>query len=376
MSGVDINWGILRQGQQPLDGLLKSYQTGQEIAQNRTTLEQNQAAQQARGMLATDPAAAKRGLLAAGRVQEVQALQTLDDRERADQAHSKAQPLIDQGDFTQAAKVLVNESPETANAVMQLDRAGLQHVHDLGERGASVLMSTLQIPDPAARRTFAQQHRDDIIAAGIPAENFDSFDWGNTSAIQAEALKWMGVKDLAGSVHVGKYGDDIVAVRESPTGVRIEGRTPIPESRAEKLDRQRLAETKDYHQTEEGLARDRIDLERAPTTTGKVLGPIYAKLQRGEPLTPGEQKLYDDAHMSRGFDIFGGGYGDEGAAPPPAATTPKVGINAGKKPATPATPATQAPPPAAVAQLREGTNVTFSNGQTWTLKGGKPTRVK
>lgn len=33
-------------------------------------------------------------------------------------------------------------------------------------------------------------------------------------------------------------------------------------------------------------------------------------------------------------------------------------------------------PPAKAAELKEGENTTFGNGQVWTIKGGKPVKVK
>lgn len=67
-------------------------------------------------------------------------------------------------------------------------------------------------------------------------------------------------------------------------------------------------------------------------------------------------------------------------AQPATAAPPAAGAQAAQPPApAPAQPAAAAggaPPPRALSALREGTPTTFANGQTWTLQGGKPVRVK
>lgn len=65
----------------------------------------------------------------------------------------------------------------------------------------------------------------------------------------------------------------------------------------------------------------------------------------------------------------------QGGAPtgPASPTAPPTA----PRPATPAATTPQAALPAAArAQLREGQNVTFGNGQTWTLRAGKPVRLR
>lgn len=63
--------------------------------------------------------------------------------------------------------------------------------------------------------------------------------------------------------------------------------------------------------------------------------------------------------------ILGGG---------PAAPAMPPGPAAPAAPASPEAPASL--PPEARARLREGINVTFANGQVWTLRGGVPTQVR
>jgi hypothetical protein len=130
------------------------------------------------------------------------------------------------------------------------------------------------------------------------------------------------------------------------------------------------------------------DPRETPTTTGRVLGGIYDKMSRGLPLSPGEQKLYDDAHRHSGslLDELGlDDYGDEGGqpppnanahGPPPAAPPPKGPPS--KAPLFKAPPKVDAgpPPQTAFAGMKEGGRRTFGNGQVWTIHNGKPERVK
>lgn len=87
---------------------------------------------------------------------------------------------------------------------------------------------------------------------------------------------------------------------------------------------------------------------------------LRTKLAAGETLTAGEQKVYDDAIRSDPLARFLA-LTQAGGATPAAAT------------AAPA--AAETLPPEAVKQLKEGVVTTFQNGQKWTLKGGKPTKV-
>lgn len=88
---------------------------------------------------------------------------------------------------------------------------------------------------------------------------------------------------------------------------------------------------------------------------------IYGKIAKGEKLTPGESKLYQDRlradTLARLMETFG--LGGSTTAP----NSSPVGGN---------TPL----PAEAAGQLKEGTETTFGNGQTWTLVNGKPVRLK
>jgi hypothetical protein len=149
------------------------------------------------------------------------------------------------------------------------------------------------------------------------------------------------------------------------------------------------------------LDRQSLDLRRAEqgrvNSTGDVMGPIYKKISAGEPLTPGETKLYEDSRLARMNPLDAALFDEpEAAMPPgprPGVSTPPGGpVNAAAPPVAkaplpargpdrPPTPAPPRPsagglPPQARAALREGAVTEFGNGQQWTLRGGKPVRVK
>lgn len=65
-------------------------------------------------------------------------------------------------------------------------------------------------------------------------------------------------------------------------------------------------------------------------STGDVIGPIYSKIARGQQLTPGEQRLYDDRRAGDPLQAliagFGGGQGYTAPRPPlPVAAPPAPG---------------------------------------------------
>jgi hypothetical protein len=103
---------------------------------------------------------------------------------------------------------------------------------------------------------------------------------------------------------------------------------------------------------------------RAEPRNSSTMESIRGKIAAGEPLTGGEQKVYDDALKADPLARFLAL--SQGSAAPAAPA------------ASPAAPAASAEtlPPAAAKQLKEGIVTTFANGQTWTLTNGKPTRVK
>lgn len=127
-------------------------------------------------------------------------------------------------------------------------------------------------------------------------------------------------------------------------------------------------ETGRHNRADEGLRSAEL-----PTKIGvsQIAAGIAAKIAAGQPLSPGEQKIYDDYNASRQaggmFGIPGmANYGDENPAAAPGQAQPAA-------PAKPAQPAPSTPP---IDRLSEGVNTRFANGQVWTLRGGKAQRVK
>jgi hypothetical protein len=332
-------------------------------------------------MFPTDPGGAQNALAANGDFQDASAVNVLIDRKKTTDAETAAAPFVADGNYGSAARTVAATNPQLAQTYMGLDKAALDHIHALGEHAASVLFSAATLP-PEQRKAYAAEHRDEIVAGGVAADKFDSFDWTDTPKVLATGYQFLDAKNLAGQVKMQKFGDSTVTYRTGPTGVDVLNTQPIPETRTEMMERLRLQEEQRSHRANESVASTRERREAAQTgrinSTGDVMGPIMAKIAQGAPLTPGEQQLYNDR---KNQGIFGnmGGYGDEGTPPPPPAhggapqPTPLSKSAPTAPPAAP-TPAAAAGPP--VTALKEGVARTFANGQEWTLRGGHPVRLK
>lgn len=155
------------------------------------------------------------------------------------------------------------------------------------------------------------------------------------------------------------------------------------------LKRQTLEEDTKYKDATLKIEQTKADAKIQPDTQ-QVIGGILAKLAAGETLSPSAQQALDTYGKWR--TSGGGGGGDPFDLPAGSSVTIGAGATpaAGAPPAVPlaaappaAAPAPAAPaanlnaiPPAAVAKLKEGVMHPFANGTVWTLRGGKPIRVK
>lgn len=139
------------------------------------------------------------------------------------------------------------------------------------------------------------------------------------------------------------------------------------------LQRDQLDETNRHNLAAE--LNDTLRLQKEPTATmNNEIGRIAAKKAAGtEPLTAGETEVWETYNKWRSQggggggglgDLLGTGGGTVTVTKPPGG---------GAAPVTPP-PAAAAAPPAS--KLKEGMVTTFENGQSWTLRGGKPQRVK
>jgi hypothetical protein len=154
------------------------------------------------------------------------------------------------------------------------------------------------------------------------------------NSLKAEASKVIGMDKLLGSYSMRDEGDSVVTYRNNAFGP------------PEEVSRRALPPTRADARAERGLQiREENDQQRdTAVTPSRVIGPVLAKIGRGETLTPGEQQLYTDYRTAKarpddmlGYGGDGGDDGDYGAAPSaparahsaPAARAPQPGAPGG-----------------------------------------------
>jgi hypothetical protein len=139
------------------------------------------------------------------------------------------------------------------------------------------------------------------------------------ASLKAEASKVIAMDKLLGSYTMRDEGDNVVTYRNNAFAPPEEvSRRPLPPTRADA-------------RAERGLQiREENDRQRdTAVTPSKVIGPVLAKIGRGETLTPGEQQLYTDYRTAKarpddmlGYGGDGGDDGDYGAAPNALSASP------------------------------------------------------
>lgn len=297
--------------------------------------------------------AAMRVLGSIGDFETASQLTGFDDRQRSDAARDRIAPMIQSGHYRDAAREAgASGQMDLARQLFAMDDAELATTQRRGQQGASAIYAALALP-PQQRADYMAQHQGLAADAGITPEQFASFDWSNDAALKATADRWLEASRLAGDVSLQKFGDNAYAVRASPRGLDVlPGGVAIPETRAEGLDRDRVAYQQssdqrdfDYQKTRDA-EDDRYRHSRAqsedayrrwqmenPNSRGDVEGQVLSKAVRqgAQTLTPEERAIYDRYLTS-------GSPGDVWGAP-----------------ATPAAPRPQAAPPAAPAQRPSGT---------------------
>lgn len=186
------------------------------------------------------------------------------------------------------------------------------------------------------------------------------FDQQNTADMNAAASRIQTGGVPQGQGAVSDYERRLYAMG-SPT---IEARGPTNASlianaramRAQEADR--VAFMQDY------IARNGTLNGADEKWRGYVAANPYVRRQ---PIAGGGTQAFLIERRTPWRQFFGGP-----ASPASPAATPTA-----PRPATPAATTPQAALPAAArAQLREGQNITFGNGQTWTLRAGKPVRLR
>lgn len=331
---------------------------------------------------AVDPVAGGNALMAAGQpAAAVNALSYMGARNKAE-ATSAAAPYLAKGDTKGAVAAAAGKDIDYAQHLSKLDAEGLARQQQLGQFAGSILMSAANLPDPAQRRDYLTRNASRLTALGLPPEAVANYDVNDVSKMRADASGFMSLSDAAGSIKTEKLGDQSVTYKVNPvTGYSEVGRRDIPKTRAEILAEQRAAETAGYHRETLDLRREEAGRREEADTPTKVVGALYAKMQRGEPLSKGEQAVLD--HYSTGkmhplirgaLDGSLGGEDEEddafADAPPPP---PRAGVG---RPAAARPAGNGSPPASAIAQMREGQQTKFESGEIWTLRNGKPVRVR
>lgn len=162
---VQIDWRLA--GQQPdfVGNALKSYQGGQQMAQQADV-------RNALSQYGTDPEGAQSALVRAGALPEASALAQYGERQRGQALDRKVAPMVASGDYT-GARAAAGEAGNL-DLVNTLTDQQAKHASRLASLKADVSDRLLQIPAPngdmTARNEALKQMLPDIVAQGIPAE--------------------------------------------------------------------------------------------------------------------------------------------------------------------------------------------------------------
>lgn len=316
-----INWSLAAQPVNAFNALSQGYAAGQK---QRGARERRNAL----AMFGTDPEAATNALMAAGDVETANALIGVNDKMDSYRGRKASRPYMEKGDYAGAARAAAGYDPELAAQINKMDADQKDRLYTLGQRSASVLMAAAQLPDPQQRRDFIGQNAEELTGLGLTPEQIANYDVSNPAQMRATAARFMELRDLAGKSSVEKVGDYNVTYETNPVmGTRPVSKTEIPATRAERLAADRYTADRDYRQERLGLDRESLDLRRQEAerpTMGQVQGEVAAKKARGEPLSQGEQEVWDYMQSGRtngfGFPGMMGGY--PGASPAPAAPPP------------------------------------------------------
>jgi len=346
---ADINFGLL-QTPNVVGNAFTAFQAGSKLAADRR--EQN-----ALAGFATNPRGAINALAAVDPAKASQLSALYQDNQARD-AREQAAPMIAAGKYSDAAKSMAAFDPKFAATLLDMDKAALDHAMKVGELGGGVMLGALSLPKEQ-RLPFALSHADEIRGAGLDPAQIQSFDWGNDGLVKATALRFLGAKDLATSVAAHKFGDGVYGVETNPFGATVNPKPllTVPESRAERLDRSREDRRASEADRSYGLDRERVDIARTNAATpsnGDITAPVLAKVRAGEPLTEGEQRVWNYMSQSRQDPMTAEAMGSAppaavAAAPAPAPAAKAAPQAAGKGAGTRDNPHRPATPQAAQA---------------------------
>jgi len=319
---------------------------------------------------ATDPLGAENALVAAGQLQNADALRARRREGEAEKDQAYLAKMLTTGRAGEAREWAISRGDP--NLIKSVDQA-ISGVREQARSMASIATTLRENPDIEARRAQLQAMKPQLQRMGVPDSAIDSYDVSDAS-IDATVAEAIGLEKALGSVEVTKRGDYQDTLRVTPFGTKRLSSTLIPETRAEALDREQFGETRrrnafteDLDERQYGLSREQFGLSRQQfgetTRRNRVTetqderrirlaeeeaargGDVNAiegvrrKVAAGLPLSPGEQQLYEDSR--RQPDPMAALYGlEEPAAPtrqgPPPRPAPARPPAARPAPARPA----------------------------------------
>lgn len=284
-----INWSMLDTNPNIFAKTVAGVEAGAKAKTERDT-------RAAMNLFAQDPSRGGTALIAAGRPDLARDAFSARKSGRAYQAEEAARPFTERGDFMGAAKAAGGVDIETGGRLQSFNKEQLSQLRDMNTRGAEVIMAASRLASPEERRAFIDGQADELAAYGYPVEKIRGYDVSDPMRMRADASSKMSLAEQAGKISVEKFGDYAVTYETNPvTGSRAVSKSEIPMTRAERRQDEEFSYRRQHDAEELDLARRREARMSASESDpagspSKVMGPIYAKLARGEPLTPGERQ--------------------------------------------------------------------------------------
>lgn len=344
--GDSVNVDFIRTIPDFVGGYMNAFRAGREMAKDR-------AIQNAFDTAGSDPVATQNALLRAGDPTSALAFGKLNEQRRLDQVRKEVSAAYVSGDIAKAQQIaLMGGDHELATGISNMTDADHKRVEQSHETLASFGQGLKQYPYEQ-RRSIIEHATPHLLQLGVPAQLLATYDPTDQN-LDADTASVLKPSEMAGSTDVQTAGDNLVSIHKNAFGATITGSTPIPATRAQ-------METGRHNQVDESQGASRIGIEsqglalrqREPTA---IEGGVLAKVQAGQPLSPGEQDIYDTWKMGHQKpDPFGlgGGYGGDEGSPLPGSVT---NLRPGMKPAParhPSAPGPAAVPPAAANYLRQ-----------------------
>lgn len=348
-----------------MTNIFQNFMTGLEAGNRQADRNRVRAAQDEAGLLMTkgDTTGAARVLMAAGLYGDANTASQVSMTRRRDDAQIKAgeqyragQPGAAAGEFFGAGMIEEGEQARTRGVARDTGAAFARDPHSaaevaalggdvematrltdwaerLDERGREEALKRNQVFAPVLyragqmpyeqRRAYIASQGQALSGLGFTPEQIAGFDPTDEN-IQSMVDTQLGIEKLLGTYSQREVGDEVRTYNTNPYGVRPVAREPIPITRDERRQDERL-----------NLERERLERIPEVNSVGDVLGPLLSRYAAGEELSPQEQAIVD-RHLEGGNTaMFGMGMGMPAAPTPVAPTMPRPPA------ATPAVPAAQ-----------------------------------